>query len=656
MNIFSPTTPLGRWLAARRAGALNWLEPLSLYGLFAFLLWKTWLKWPEALIDFSRSLYIPWRMSEGALLYQDVVCNYGPLPLVVQAGGFRLFGPGLDVIVWINIAVTVGIIALIWGIFRTIGNRLSGWLCGVVFVSVFALPFYPDCVVSLFNYITPYCSQATWGFGGVLMTLFSLLRHRAHGRRRWLFAAGIGLAIAFLDKPELLLAALGVLGLYLGLALLKIWRRGSAAGGVVKGLLGFAGWLGWGLAGFLAVYLPVFFIFAHEGGWAYGFSAVNWTLRVFFDPAYARAATSHFQDEVQGIDEPWPNLLVHLGWGGLLLAVCAVVAWAGCQWRKAQAAGWAGEGFVGLILAVIFLVMLLTNWLNIGRSLLVPTVLAALFTVGWALRRGWQGDGEKAREPGLALVASAAALLLVRTILNVKISNYGFFLSVLAALLMVHVLVFELPSRFGREAKPNGLLQLALTMLVLVGAANLGQLSLANYSNRIYPVGTGRDRFYSYPPVINGSGALLNIMIETVEQHFDQVKTVVAFPESMGVNYHLRKIDPVADLQFTPDVLKMAGLDNVLAHLAANPPDAVLIYARDITEYHIPYWGVDEPSGRGIVDWIGKNYRLAYTYGKSTYSITGHDVDIFLRRDLVQQSTGDSTAGTPSASLLNVVP
>jgi hypothetical protein len=273
---------------------LRMAEPLSLAGLFIFFLWKTWLRWPEPLMDFSRYLYLPWRMSDGALLYQDVVGIYGPLPLLVQAEAFRLFGPGLDVIIGLNIAVTAGVLALLRGIFQTIGSRFSGWLCGVVFVVVFAMPLYGHDP-SIFNFIAPYACEATWGFGGLLLMVYALLRHAADGRRRWLVVAGVGLGITYLDKPELLIAASGVLGIYLGLALLQIWRPGRTEGGAKPGLRQFAGWLGWGLAGFLAIFLPVFLVLVHEGGWAYGFHAANWTLKVFIDPAYARVTSTYLQ-------------------------------------------------------------------------------------------------------------------------------------------------------------------------------------------------------------------------------------------------------------------------------------------------------------------------------------------------------------------------
>ena len=143
----------------------------------------------------------------------------------MQAEAFRLFGPGLDVIIGLNIAVTAGVLALLRGIFQTIGSRFSGWLCGVVFVVVFAMPLYRVDDASIFNFIAPYACQATWGFGGLLLMVYALLRHAAHGRRRWLFVAGVGLGIAYLDKPEVLFAALGTLGFIWG------WRCSRFGGG-----------------------------------------------------------------------------------------------------------------------------------------------------------------------------------------------------------------------------------------------------------------------------------------------------------------------------------------------------------------------------------------------------------------------------------------
>jgi len=174
-------------------------------------------------------------------------------------------------------------------------------------------------------------------------------------------------------------------------------------------------------------------------------------------------------------------------------------------------------------------------------------------------------------------------------------------------------------------------LQIVFPLLVLVCVAQLGRQSLASYANRTYTVGEGRDRFYAYTPNISGDGAILNIVTSILHINFPDVKTVVALPESMAVNYYSRKPSPVATMQYVPDALSMAGLDQVLAELKANPPDVMVLYARDMHEYGVAYFGADEKSGKGIVDWVVKDYNPVFAYGQTPFSFSGHVIDIYVR-------------------------
>lgn len=594
------------------------------------------MRWPESLVDFPRQLYIPWRMSEGALLYQDVTSNYGPLSHLIEAGVFRIFGPGLDVIIGLGLGVMVVVLLLLRGIFGMIGDRLSAWLCSVVFLTAFAMPLYGNAGGSLYNYITPYSSEAVYGLAGCLLLVYALMRHVADGQSHWLLAAGSGLAIAFLCKTEILLAAAGALAMYWTVSGIRIWRKKNVSDEDAGRVVRFLRLIGWPLIGFLLVYLPVLFILASAGGWPYGFRAVNWGLRVLFDKAYSQAAGTRFQDLATGFDDPGTNLAQHLEWGILLVVCCAAVVWAGRQWQRSAATGQMGTGVLVFVFAACFMVAVLTDWLEIGRALLVPTLLVMLLAVGGSFRHAWRAKSGHEQLFRLAMVATAAMLMLARMLLNGRIYHYGFFLGVLAALLLVHVLIYEAP-RFGQRDKPNLFLQVAFAFMVLICSTQLVRLSLANYAKRTYEVGSGRDAFYSYQPGFSGDGAILNIIIAAMQKHLSDVKTVVAFPESMAVNYHLRKPNPVADMQFTPDVLAMAGSANDVAELAAHPPEAIVIYARAMSEYHVPYFGADEDSGQAILTWVGDNYVPVFVYGENKFAASGHLVDIYLRRDLAAQ-------------------
>jgi hypothetical protein len=50
---------------------------VALFALAIFFVATSWRKWPDPLIDFGRELYVPWRLSHGALLYHDVSEQYG---------------------------------------------------------------------------------------------------------------------------------------------------------------------------------------------------------------------------------------------------------------------------------------------------------------------------------------------------------------------------------------------------------------------------------------------------------------------------------------------------------------------------------------------------------------------------------------------------
>ena len=129
-----------------------WAEILGIAGILTltvYFLAVSWRKWNHPLIDFGRELYIPWRLSEGAVLYQDVDDNYGPLSQYLNAAIFRFFGPGLIVLVTANLGVFGAILALSYAYIRRAWGVIGAFGAGVVFVSIFG--FSQFMVMSNFN-------------------------------------------------------------------------------------------------------------------------------------------------------------------------------------------------------------------------------------------------------------------------------------------------------------------------------------------------------------------------------------------------------------------------------------------------------------------------------------------------------------------------
>ena len=58
---------------------ISW-EPCLLLASGILMVNISWLKWSDLLIDYGEQAYIAWRLSEGAVLYRDIVYFSVPSP------------------------------------------------------------------------------------------------------------------------------------------------------------------------------------------------------------------------------------------------------------------------------------------------------------------------------------------------------------------------------------------------------------------------------------------------------------------------------------------------------------------------------------------------------------------------------------------------
>lgn len=613
------------------------LEPSSVAGLFVFLLCKTWMRWSDPLIDFPRDLYIAWRVSEGELLYQKITNWYGPLANLVEGAGFKIFGVGMDTVVWINWVLLVMVLLLLRAIFGAIGNRLTVWLGSLVFLIVFA--FGHLTVIANYNFLTPYVAQTTYSFLGLLLVLWGLLKQLKTERPIWFMMAGLGFAVAYLDKPEAVLAAAGALGIYLLAQMVRIWRQ--------KGSSATWRWLGqafaWLLGGFASLWLPVFIYLWSAGGMAYAWQAVNYAMGSLFDSAIRNQVENDpLMKFFIGFDHPWDNFFKQTEAGAILVLLCgamAVLAWAWTRSRKFSAQWWMLP--VGVLAGAFFageLGMQADVWLETGPAFAFPVIIAAVAMAGWSLWTAWRDGKEFSRVLGVAVVGAAASLMLVRMVLNVRLSQYGFFMMPLAVWFWIHLMVVEAARPVGRftTLRKNWLLPAAFAGVVLFAGGAVLLFEVNFYATKTFAVGTGRDHFYTFPPrqtktgLTNANGLMLNTMINAFKLKSPYARTLVAFPEGIAANYHLRVPSPLPEQQFHPLALGYVGAGNVLTELQASPPDAILVSYRNMAEYGVKYFGQDEASGGYIMNWVQENYVLAGKAGASTGTITHDAVDIYV--------------------------
>ncbi|HVU38785.1 MAG TPA: hypothetical protein VHC95_10655 [Opitutales bacterium] len=615
-----------RWLAR----AIVVLEPLSVALGFIFMLEKSWMRWGDPLIDFPRDLYIAWRMSEGDLLYERIANWYGPLANLVEAAGFRLFGAGLDTLVWMNIALSVGILLLLRGIFGLIGNRLMVWLCSLLFVFVFLVGHYNP--FANYNYLTPYVAQSSYSFAGLLLVLWGLLKNLKTGRAGWLGVAGFGFAVAYLDKPEAVLAAGGSLIFYLAAQCLKQAHANCSAR---RWLAGAVGWLA---GGFFTLWLPVFLFLVAQGGLVYAVRAANFVLvsvldRSIRDTALNSQSLAHFA----GFDQPWANFVMQLEMGAVLVLVCALIILAGRLWSRVprfSPAWWllpvvaAGCAVAGVWLAV------LSNE-DFHRALVFPVAVASAIYAVRGLRAARRNEPGYARLAALAVVGLAATLMMARIFLNVRAGYYGFFMAPLAAFFWLDLLVVEAARPHSADLRPPRLVAVVFALVIAAECTNAARLNLTIYQYKTFAIGEGRDRFLTASETSFPYGWMLSDMLEACRKYAPHARSLVVFPEGAAVNYHLRLPTPLAELEFQPIALNYAGPQHVLDELKAHPPDVVLVYSREMEEFGVKYFGADRASGRDILEWLNDHYVIALRYRTASntapvYTANGDVIDLLL--------------------------
>ena len=217
--VYQPTALLSRWsgLCPRIRLVLEFL----LYAILTvFMLHATWLTWPDAFIDFSRELYLPWRVSCGDVLYRDLAYYFGPLSVYANAALFALLGrPSVHALFALNFVFWLATLLALRALLRRLAHPAVAALAVSSFILLFSFNRY--IMGGNFNYISPYSHELP---RGLLLALLSLLTlDSALKKAAWApsgrgakvqmgefalaFLSGFLLGLALFTKPEIALAA-----------------------------------------------------------------------------------------------------------------------------------------------------------------------------------------------------------------------------------------------------------------------------------------------------------------------------------------------------------------------------------------------------------------------------------------------------------------
>ena len=175
--------------------ALIVLGLIVAYGLVA------WGKMPSAFADQGWGLQVAARVLEGETLYEDVLWNYGPLPVYAFVLLFRLLGVDVQMFSLVGLVVAASAYLLTYRIHRYLLPPGMALLGTITVLFTFDGGFR--------SYMTPYTTAVSWGALFGLITVWGLLLSIERQSTYGLVLAGLSSGCALLTKPEFAAACMG---------------------------------------------------------------------------------------------------------------------------------------------------------------------------------------------------------------------------------------------------------------------------------------------------------------------------------------------------------------------------------------------------------------------------------------------------------------
>jgi hypothetical protein len=592
-------------------------------GSFLWLLVKTWYTWCDPLVDFGEQLYLAWRVSEGDVLYRDLAYYNGPLSAYANGVVFRLFGPGLNVLVGFNLLLLCLLLATIFWLFQRIGSRRGAAIVCLMFLWMFAFARYTG--VGNYNYVCPYSHELVHGLILSLWGLAGLWMLRMFGAAAAALS-GFAIGLSILTKAEVSLAGLGAAAVTwacLFLAEPGLRKRAAVLLGTfvaalvippLAALVGLAIWLPWKEAA-----VGTF------GSWVVMFRADMRALKFFQDVM----GTSNVAGNVG-------RLLTALACYGIVLAPLLLFT---AKSRRLPLAARLLIALTGTGLMTALFWMRPLNWLEATRALPALMILLAIGTV-LEYRHAKLTPGQRLVLVERLSLTVFAALLLSKMALDARIWHYGFVLGMPAFLLVVAAIWDFIPRAVCRNLRDGWVYRAAVVPLLLSWPCIAWYVQRSHLTGDRFQVGSGGDSFYDGTP----QGEALKGAAQWIQKSIPAEDAILAIPQGAMLNYLTRHRCPVPFTCCMPPGATFFGQDRISAAIRQASPRWLILVPTDLSEFDVSFGGnFFAPLAR----WIESNYEAVCqaSDGAGLYRI----LICTQRRSAKGQTGGHAARGSPPA-------
>jgi 4-amino-4-deoxy-L-arabinose transferase-like glycosyltransferase len=603
-------------LESKNAIRLLVLVSLSATGLFMASI--SWLKWPDLLIDFGAQVYIPWRLSEGQVLYRDIPSIYGPLSHYLHALLFKIFGPGISVLIGFNLLIVAGLSTLIYSLFKKLANPLTGFLCAFAFLTLFAFGQYQGG--GNYNFICAYVYSLPHGVALSFLALFFFLKFLENPQLRYLGFSGGVVGLVYWTKMEVFVAL--AFPLFLGLLTSWFQRRLNKREAVREALMALTAFMIPVLLfySYFLTKMPLkevlltipspFSFLSHVSSlkqfqlnqWILGFDQPAFNLLKLFQYFFILIVTLGF---VIGVDSLLSGPLKHIKRLSLLVLVS--------------------------LMGLLYVVSAQIPWLYLGRPLpLLSILITGYYTV--RLVRALKENLNAGNDLFLTVFSLFCTIILLKIILNTHLFHYGFALALPATLLTIHTLLFLIPEHFRALKKSRGFYQTATLALILFFIYAHVRVEHQVYQFKTLPISQGRDLLLDYDPGLESRGVVVNQTLDYLNSRLQPGIEIATVPFGSMINYLSRHPHPLPVLNFNPYNVALYGDQSYLESLQkASSPYILLVHVdAGILVSGKRFFGKD--FGQSTFAWIMQNYTLEQQFGQIPFSEKGFGIQILKRK------------------------
>lgn len=579
---------------------------ISIAGCFLYLLFMTWLKWGDLIIDTFRELWLPLQLLDGKILYKDLTYEAGIFPPYFLVFIYKIFGVHINSLVSCGIGITILMSILTYKISRFFLDEIVSGLVVLTFLFVFAFNHY--FYNGIFNFILPYSFASICFILFVSSALYFFLKFIATEKERYLLLWSVCMSFVVLSR---IVESLAVWVVFMFVSVIFILKNKDKK------------WWKWVLYLFFPLVsgslVYVLYLFKMQAFAGFKESILDYILVI---------GSTTFNKKLMGFDNIPNNvflvvksLILHF----IMVFLVGVSSFCISSFFLSKKKFHLSliSGSILLFFTFMFIGNHMDRFLQYRCMPLILIIGVIVSSINVFRSINFK------KNISLFLMFSLSLLIMLRVVLNAAPYGYGFYLLDLG-LIGYYIFFFGMFKGFFHKHIKYFSEPLFFSILICFFMFQINpywKISSHFYAQKNVRVKTDRGDIFCF-------GTLKTKRFwETVNylrNNTAKDDKVVAFTETAAINFFSHRENPLKYYTFVPPLFDRIGEEKIISMFSAAEVDYIVIMHRPTHEFGSPFFGIDY--AKKMYAWILNNYTQVKLIGPYPFTSSEFGVAIFRKK------------------------